>query len=459
MASSNYRDPNRPGGYANPMEAGQRRTPDEIERDIEATRARIEARLEGLSSQTAPSRLLESTLGADLSSPSDTINSLYLRARSNPLSAGLIAAGLIALYLGRRTEDPVAIAQAKRRAEYDDGREVPGPATRDTAERVAYDIAALKGHARAVGDDVSAARARLSSSVGQTRDATAASADAASAAVADASASVSRKADSLVERAKETYEDAAESVSAAYESVSERVASAYEGASESLSHAPDYARERARYAGSWVQENPLAAGMIGLAAGAVAASIFTASRARPPRREGRETRNLYREADGYSTSEELQRYATRRPVPVASTTGFASRPPRAGRTSDTRTSAVPGAANPARSTASQAARRAPATAAETVNKTTTTSASSTVGKTHTEPRTASSTSPSRASSTSKPSTGTGGRTSGTASAATGSSGKGASKSGKSGSNKPAPSASGTTYTQSPSKGGDQKPKK
>ena len=60
---------NTEGPYANPMSAGQRRTPDQIEDDIEATRARIEARIESLTAQTAPSRLLETTLGADLSLP------------------------------------------------------------------------------------------------------------------------------------------------------------------------------------------------------------------------------------------------------------------------------------------------------------------------------------------------------------------------------------------------------
>ena len=458
-----YRDPNatgRPatvfGNYANPMSAGQRRTPDQIEADIAATRARIESRLEGLSAQTAPARLLETTLGADLSSPTNTIESLYLRARSNPISAGLIGAGLLALYLGRKTEDPVAIAHARREAERDANREVPGPATRDAAERVAYDIAALKGHARSVGDDVSSVAASAKAGLTSTRDSTSSLADDAARTIEETKASATAKAGSIAATARETYD-----------SVAETVSETYEGVTDKLSHAPTYARERAQYAGSWVQENPVAAGLIGLAAGAVAASVVAASKSKAPRSRAEATRRLYRQADGYSTAEELQRRATR-PAPVSSTAGVRRASPGA----DTRTSAVPGAANPARSTASQAARRAPATAAETVGKTTSTSAKSTVGKTATKPKSAASSAKASSAKTvpvsaqtgtatrpaAKPGAGTSakstaGRASGTAKPAS----KTASKGGT-GSNKPAPSASGTTYAASPSKGGAKKPK-
>ena len=406
------RTPRAPHGrYDNPMAAGQRRTPDQIEDDIEATRARIEARLEGLSAQTAPSRLLESTLGADLSSPSDTINSLYLRARSNPISAGLIGAGLVALYLGRKTEDPVAIARARREAERDAGREVPGPATRDAAERVAYDIAALKGHARSVGDDVSAAassaRAGLTSSAQSTRRSTSAIADDAARTYSDTKAAASAGASSIADTARETYGSVAETARETYASVAETVSDAYEGAADRLSHAPTYARERAQYAGSWVQENPVAAGLIGLAAGAVAASVLATARSRAPRSRAEATRQLYRQADGYSTSEEIQSYATRR-APAASTAGI-----RRGGTG-TLTDDVPAAASPARSTASQGARRAPKTAAQTVGKTTTTSADSTVAKTTTTRKTkAKSTVSGETGAAKRPTRKTAGRTSGT----------------------------------------------
>ena len=127
---------------------------------------------------------------------------------------------------------------------------------------------------------------------------------------------------------------------------------------DAISHAPTYARERAEYAGSWVQENPVAAGLIGVAAGAVAASVVAASRSRAPRSRAEATRKLYRQADGYSTAEELQRYATRRPSPYVPTAPVR----RSSAYESTRTSAPPSAANPARSSASQAARRAPSTA-------------------------------------------------------------------------------------------------
>ena len=382
------------GAYANPMDAGARRTPDQIERDIEATRARMEARLEALSHDVAPATLLQNSLGANLNSPTETMNALYERARHNPLAAVLIGGGLAALYFGSRATDPVAERRA-REAEVD--REVPGPATRDAAERVAYDIQALKGHARAVGEDVSAARARLGSQ-----------ASAASTSASDTAASLSRSAEeardyaagtaaSAAAAARDTYERTTSRVSSAYERASERVSEAYDEAADALSHAPTYARERVDYATSWVQENPIAAGLIGLAAGATVASVVAAAQSNKPRSRREATRQLYRRSDGYQTAEELQRYATRRRSPYASS--YASTRTGTGAAgTGTRNPAAPTTPNMADSTANQGARRAPATAKETDN-TVSTSARSTVGETSATPRTGSTASTAGATST------------------------------------------------------------
>ena len=362
----------RHGAYANPMGAGARRSPDEIERDIEATRARMEARLEGLNHDLAPSTLLKNTLGADINSPTDTLAALYDRARHNPLSAVLIGAGIAALYFGRKADDPQARAAGLARDEYDAHRGVPGPATRDAAERVAYDIQALKGHARNLTDSATETRDRVTGTASAHAAAVADTGRAARDGVDSAREYAAETASTLAESARDTYERATDTVSTAYERASRRAASAYEDASEALSHAPTYARERAEYAGSWVRENPMAAGLIGLAAGATIASVVAAAQSSRPRSRRDATRQLYRHSDGYQVGEELQRRAMRRPsgstrARPASSTGTLS-------------DAVPGSANPARSTASQAARRAPSTAGATDGDVSTSSVS-TVGRT------------------------------------------------------------------------------
>ena len=362
--------------YNDPMRVGRRQTPAEIEAEIEATRRRIEDRLNVIQGETAPSRLLEKGLGTDLSSPIDTASALLERAKHNPLGAGLIAAGLAALYFNRN-ERPVERTDPAYRAE------VPGPATTDAAERVAYDIAALKGQANAIADDTRAAKDRLTSQVSSTAGAFRSDAERTSRDVSEAYADAKLSAMTKAEKAKFKAMSAAEQAKLkakwAYESASDTVSDWADDARDAFERAPTVMRERADYAGRWVQENPVTAGLIGLALGAAAASVFAAKRSNAPRSRAAATRDLYRSSNGYETSEYLQEQAMRRKAGA----GTAVSATRSGSTG-TQASAPKSAANPARSTANQMARRAPATAKETTGKSVSTEASSTVKKASTK---------------------------------------------------------------------------
>lgn len=291
------------------------RDPDRIEDEIEVTRARIESRLEALSSQFTPANIVERALGTDDLGSHDSLEAIAHKARQSPISAALIGAGLVGLFLAGRNETPST--KIHRESARQPAANLPSDEA-DPAKRVSSHIDRLEDAARSGAGDVK------------------------------------RTAADAVDSIKQGAKSARDTMTGAVDSVSSTVGNAAESAIEAARAAPVRARAQSEMAVDWIKENPLPAGLMALAAGAALSSLFAARRAGDlPADRYRASRELHEEARQEEELRAMRRadaehLARNAPKPAAEprkpatkskkTAGARTRKPAAAKTAATKTS-------------------------------------------------------------------------------------------------------------------------
>ena len=286
------------------------RKPSEIQAEIEATRRRLEQRLDNLGHDLHPTNLVSSALGTGdgTQDTSEMLAAVAHRAKQNPLGTGLIVAGLAAMFFGRNSADQGALERRAYDPAYAPNRVYANPAygapydrnlptydgeggrprlPGDPADRVAEDIHALKAQTGALRDRASARAQDLS--------------DQAEAAMDSVKETISDTVDSV----RDTVSSAYASVTGSAEEMSREARIRAEQARYQARRSPVVAKARAEQAIDWVRENPVPSGLMALALGATVAS-FLAPKSQP-RSRADAARRLHEEA----RAEEL------RPMPVA----------------------------------------------------------------------------------------------------------------------------------------------
>lgn len=251
----------------------QYRAPEAIEDEIEQTRSRIEHRLEVLGHNVSPGNLISRALGTEQHSLPDAFNAAIHVARSNPVAACLTLAGLAGLAIGGTRDSTGSAGTAKMTSSHP-----------DTAKRVGENAAALKERATAVVDTIQETAAHFAN---QVSDGVSATAETASGAATDASRYARDTAGAVSDTTIKTY--------AQVEAVTDAVR-------KQLKAAPTQARAGGDQAIAWIRENPVPAGLIAVAIGAVTASVATARHAKAPRSRLSAGRELYEAAQGQATA-------------------------------------------------------------------------------------------------------------------------------------------------------------
>lgn len=201
------------------------KSPEQIQDEIEETRARIDLRLSNLTDSAKPEAIASKLLNADHAnlSNSDLINTAIDRVKANPLAALTIGAGLLGLVKSSQNSPENESAKS-----FDsDGL------TDDIAERV------LK-RSKAISEDVDALTGDIKEKVSSARS-----------------------------KVAQATSDTAEHVKTMPGTISDV-------GSEAVQDGKDQLRYRSENVVHWVKDNPLASSFLALAVGAASASIFTA---------------------------------------------------------------------------------------------------------------------------------------------------------------------------------------
>ncbi|MEL6750736.1 MAG: DUF3618 domain-containing protein [Pseudomonadota bacterium] len=253
--------------YSNDTHSGLDRDPERIENEIESTRSRIEARLDALTQEFSPSTLMDRALGVNEAHPDqDTFGLMVERARSNPFSAAMIAAGLAGMVLNKPAARPVTSSDEHHPIE---------PYSADPAERIGHHIDTLETQANALSESAKSTASGVADTVSS---AFSGAVDTVTGAVSSARAKVSSSADEASRGYEQTRRDA--------------IARGRD-LRESAREAPAQAKASAGLAADWVRANPLPAGLFALAAGATIASVFAAQNTNSPRARARAAEELY----------------------------------------------------------------------------------------------------------------------------------------------------------------------
>jgi len=249
-----------------------------IEREIDTTRSRIDSTLDALTEKVSASRLVGQALDSVRENGGMFAGNLVHTARDNPMATTLMATGLAWLMISDRrgrtaTADGHAQTGGYARATPSPGyvtpdhttpaaagRPVAGTAGSSTADRAADRAKAAAGSAAGAASSVAHRVSDGAHRAGDAiRGATTQAGDAASrvtAAAGDAAASARATAHDLRDRVGEVGEE-----------VGRRAGDAYAGV-----------RDVTRRTGSFLAENPLMIGALGLAIGAVVAAALPATR-------------------------------------------------------------------------------------------------------------------------------------------------------------------------------------
>lgn len=200
---------------------------EQTEDDIEETRDRVRRHIDALQSDLTPAGIMNQ-LVPEGHSIGETIHEVMQAARRNPLGTALLAGGTI--LLGREIlESRNEYHLARRRAQAE-----------DAAARVGEGLGELRQSAERT--------AQRAKSAGQQ--------------AADA--------------AREGYETAASAVSTAAQRSSEYADEAYRSARRKLAKTGDEVAAAGHKGRRWIEQNPLATGLVCAAAGALVASYFAA---------------------------------------------------------------------------------------------------------------------------------------------------------------------------------------
>ncbi|MEL7274388.1 MAG: hypothetical protein AAGK33_13245 [Pseudomonadota bacterium] len=265
-----------------------------IEAEIAQTRARIEQRFETMGADLTPTHLVTKALGTNPSNTQETVNAVIEKARTNPLSALLVGAGIAGLLLATKNEQRTAAAHAMPERDDYDLRDPMVHGFNEGAtpeERIAHSAAHLDAQARGLVTNANAAAGEAGETVSTAaRQAVHSAKQTVSNVVSQAGETVSKGAERAKAKAKQGFADMRAETS-------KRGRSAYASAQAKAKKAPTQARVVGDQAVGWVKENPVPAGLLALAAGATVASIFATSKASKPRARIGTGRELYEAAE------------------------------------------------------------------------------------------------------------------------------------------------------------------
>ena len=279
---------------------GESRDPDQLQDEIELLQNRMADRLDRVSSAFTPQNMIAQVTGEKNPDIFTTIDTVADAARRNPIAAGLIGAGMVALLFNSRKTlpEPDPEVLARERAVYGvegvtaDGRRFAPSGVRGADGRVHPSDEAVGLHGD-IGDPDVDDRAPEPDSID----------------------GVEHRVKRLQDRAAARLSAASHAVSDAYDEGRARVRSSYESARSRFSSDPN-----SPTAMDWVRENPVPLGLAALAAGAVAAGYYTASRPSPRRRAIPRDHALVPLEDERSVTDEYLKRDERdtgRPMPVS----------------------------------------------------------------------------------------------------------------------------------------------
>jgi ElaB/YqjD/DUF883 family membrane-anchored ribosome-binding protein len=215
------------------------RTPEEIERELDETRVRISRTIEAIQSRVAPSQLTNEALGYLRDSGGEFAKNLGTAAKSNPVPVALVGLGLAWLMMGRGTP---GYLQGSREMHdeaggFDSGTSFGGPLDADAS------------YANSASDQAAAAGHRLSS----------------------AASGASERVRRMREDVRSLTSEWSEGASGVAEAAADRIHRARESVQERAMHMRNNTTQMLR-------DQPLVAGALGLAIGAVLGALLPLSR-------------------------------------------------------------------------------------------------------------------------------------------------------------------------------------
>lgn len=273
-----------------------------LEDEIRNTRARIDMKMNELENKLSPSSFLNAALGDGNEHIADLGNTMVRKAKENPVSALLIGAGVAGLFLASRSQN--------NKGAYDEppglaGRSVAQPRpSADPAERIAQNAESIRNELNQLRDSVA-------HSVEEFNEAARKGSDAARESVRDASERVRQASDRVAEYANSASRALGEAPDHAREisrNVADTVRSGVDSAGHYASKQVRATRHRADSAAEWVRENPVSAGLVALAVGAAAASIFTARKPSASVEASRKLHHAAREREGLDDPKGRERF-------------------------------------------------------------------------------------------------------------------------------------------------------
>ena len=197
--------------------------PDVLKHEIDELQERVKKRSEQIGRELSPRTIASDALDKVFSDPSEAFNRTTRTIANHPVAATVATAGLLSLagaYLRETRSDDIDRLSGKARRAYDD-------ASRSVSKRVAE----LGEKASDLGDDISSS------------------------------------ARSAAEKAREAVASGRKKAEETYDEVSREAASR-------ASAVARQSKQAARSTRTFVEDNPLAAGLIAVAAGAALASVF-----------------------------------------------------------------------------------------------------------------------------------------------------------------------------------------
>lgn len=245
-----------------------------IERDIDATRGRIDSTLDALTEKVSASRLVGQAIDSVRENGGMFASNLVHTARDNPVPISLLATGLAWLMISDRRGRTAASNGHAQPGSHAHAAPAPGYVTPDhtTPAAPGQPTAGMAGttasdRARAAAGTAAGA---MSSTVHKVGDGARSAGDAvrgAAGQVGDAASRTKAAASDAAASARATAHDLRDRVGAVGQGAGQRAAGAYAGA-----------RDVTRRTTSYLAENPLMIGALGLAIGAVVAAALPATR-------------------------------------------------------------------------------------------------------------------------------------------------------------------------------------
>lgn len=231
-----------------------------IEENIKRIQERMSSRVETISGDLNLSSLASRTLGAKGDSPSELMDAAIGTVKQHPIPAALIGAGLVGLLASQKSRANPGSDFAPTTPS-DTHYQTPASfaaKSSDPAERVASHVDDLKSEAQRVKASASEKLENAKSTVG---DKVGHAADQVKQVYANAKSSAETGSAQLKDQAGQL----GGSVSATGETFKRRVGDV-----------PDQMRDTSSKAVEWAKENPVPLGLMALALGAAAATVFTA---------------------------------------------------------------------------------------------------------------------------------------------------------------------------------------